>query len=61
MKANPDSKKMRAYLKEVTDLNIKILNAAVDCSLKTKDLLTNEQKQRLGHIILTVYQRDILR
>ncbi len=61
MKANPDSKKMQAYLKEMTDLNIKILDAAVDYSVKTKDLLTNEQKQRLRHFFLTVYQPDILR
>ena len=61
MKANPDSKKIRAYLKEITDLNTKILDTAVDYSLKTKDILTNEQKQRLRHFFLTVYQPDILR
>ena len=61
LKAEPDSKKMRAYLKEITELNIQMLNAAVDYSLDTKDVLTNEQKQRLRHFFLTVYEPDILR
>ncbi len=61
MRAEPDSKKMRGYLQEATDLNIQILNAAVEFTLQVKDVLTDEQKQRLRHFFLTVYQPDILR
>lgn len=61
MRAEPDSKKMRAYLKDATDLNIQILDAAVDFTLQVKDILTDEQKQRLRHFFLTIYQPDILR
>lgn len=61
MQAEPDSKKIRKLLTKITELNIEMLNAAVDYSLATKDVLTDEQKQRLRHFYLTVFQSDILR
>ncbi len=61
MKSEPDSKKMRAYIQEMTELNFQILEAAVDFTLQVKDVLTDEQKQRLRHFFLTIYQPDILR
>lgn len=57
-KAEPDSKKIKKIVREVTELNIQLLETIVDATLKFKDVLTVEQKKRMRHFILTNARPD---
>ena len=52
-KAEPDSKKIKKIVRDVTELNIELLETIVEATLKFKDVLTIEQKKKMRHFILT--------
>jgi Spy/CpxP family protein refolding chaperone len=56
---DPDSKKIKEIVGEVTELNIELMGTVVDATLQFKDVLTIEQKKKLRHYILTAVSPDL--
>ncbi len=56
---DPDSKKIKEIVSEVTELNIALIETVVDATLQFKDVLTIEQKKKMRHYILTGISPDL--
>ncbi len=56
---DPDSKKIKEIVSEVTELNIALMETVVDATLQFKDVLTIEQKKKMRHYILTGISPDL--
>ena len=57
-KAEPNSKKIKKIIQEVTELNVELLETVVEATLDFKDVLTIEQKKKMRHFILTAARPD---